>query len=78
MMESRGKAVGRYLLRIVGVVAVICGLLMAVGSLADGNLVGIVLGAVLIGGGVFALKRSGGPRRAEGSTSPPVAGQRAH
>ncbi|WP_431931527.1 hypothetical protein [Micromonospora sp. RP3T] len=64
MMDSRGKAVGRYLLRLVGGVSVIIGLLMAFSSLTDGNLVGIVLSAVLIGGGVFALKRSGGPRRA--------------
>ncbi|PTA42674.1 hypothetical protein [Micromonospora sp. RP3T] len=64
MMDSRGKAIGRYLLRLVGGVSVIIGLLMVFGSLADGNLVGIVLSAVLIGGGVFALKRSGGPRRA--------------
>ncbi|MFG1677424.1 hypothetical protein [Micromonospora sp. NPDC049282] len=77
MVDSRGKAVGRYLLRLVGGVSVICGLLMAFGSLADGNLVGIVLSAVLIGGGVFALKRSGSPRRAEGSTSAPIAGQQA-
>lgn len=74
MVDSRGKTVGRYLLRLVGGVAVIVGLLMAFSSLADGNLVGIVLSAVFIGGGVFALKRSGGPRRAEGSTSAPIAG----
>ncbi|MCZ7438087.1 hypothetical protein O7598_16880 [Micromonospora sp. WMMC241] len=74
MMDSRGKAVGRYLLRLVGGVAVIIGLLMAFSSLADGNLFGIVLSAVFIGGGVFALKRSGGSRRAEGSTSAPIAG----
>ncbi|QLQ35446.1 hypothetical protein [Micromonospora robiginosa] len=75
MMDSRGKAVGRYLLRLVGGVSVIIGLLMAFSSLVDANLVGIVLSAVLIGGGVFALKRSGGPRRAEASTSVPVAGR---
>lgn len=76
MMDSRGKAVGRYLLRLVGGVSVIIGLLMAFSSLTDGNLVGIVLSAVLIGGGVFALKRSGGPR--ETATAAPVTGRRAH
>ncbi|MGC4890903.1 hypothetical protein [Micromonospora sp. DT227] len=76
MMDSRGKAVGRYLLRLVGGVSVIIGLLMAFSSLTEGNLFGIVLSAVLIGGGVFALKRSGGPR--ESATSAPLTGQRAH
>ncbi|MGC4896700.1 hypothetical protein [Micromonospora sp. DT31] len=65
MVDSRGKSVGRYLMRLVGGVAVIVGLLGAVSSLADGNLVGIVLSAVFIGGGVFLLKRSGGSPRTE-------------
>ncbi|SCG64808.1 hypothetical protein [Micromonospora humi] len=62
MVEQRGKSIGSYLLRVVGVVAVLCGLLMAAGSLINPNVVGVVLAFLLIGGGVFALKRSGGPR----------------
>ncbi|KAB1909570.1 hypothetical protein F8279_03220 [Micromonospora sp. AMSO1212t] len=63
MVDSRGKSVGRYVMRLVGGVAVVLGLLGIFGTLADGNLVGIVLSLVFIGGGVFLLKRSGPDRR---------------
>ncbi|MEU8071089.1 hypothetical protein [Micromonospora sp. NPDC048169] len=63
MVDSRGKSVGRYLMRLVGGVAVILGLLGIFSTLAQGNLVGIVLSLVFIGGGVLLLKRSGGDRR---------------
>ncbi|SCG64802.1 hypothetical protein GA0070213_108145 [Micromonospora humi] len=66
MMDSRGRSVGRYLLRLVGGLAVICGLLMAFSSLAGGDLFGIVLSVILVGGGVFMLKRS---HRAEDAAS---------
>ncbi|MBO4138965.1 hypothetical protein J5U46_02195 [Micromonospora tulbaghiae] len=65
MVDSRGKSVGRYLMRLVGGVAVIFGLLGIFATLADGNLVGIVLSVVFIGGGVFLLKRSGPDKRAD-------------
>ncbi|AXO38121.1 hypothetical protein ACGFLT_22340 [Micromonospora chalcea] len=45
--------------------AVIFGLLGIFGTLAEGNLFGIVFSLVLIGGGVFLLKRSGGDRRTD-------------
>ncbi|MEW2590457.1 hypothetical protein AB0893_08585 [Micromonospora aurantiaca] len=65
MVDSRGKSVGRYLMRLVGGVAVILGLLGIFATLADGNLVGIVLSVLFIGGGVFLLKRSGPDRRTD-------------
>ncbi|MEU4790628.1 hypothetical protein AB0F95_13095 [Micromonospora tulbaghiae] len=65
MVDSRGKSVGRYLMRLVGGVAVILGLLGIFGTLADGNLVGIVLSLVFIGGGIFLLKRSGPDKRTD-------------
>ncbi|MGY4908161.1 hypothetical protein [Micromonospora aurantiaca (nom. illeg.)] len=52
-------------MRLVGGVAVILGLLGIFGTLAEGNLVGIVLSLVFIGGGVFLLKRSGPDRRTD-------------
>ncbi|MDW3847754.1 hypothetical protein NMK34_14205 [Micromonospora sp. BRA006-A] len=52
-------------MRLVGGVAVILGLLGTFGTLAEGNLVGIVLSLVFIGGGVFLLKRSGPDRRTD-------------
>ncbi|MBQ1041195.1 MULTISPECIES: hypothetical protein [unclassified Micromonospora] len=58
-------SVGRYVMRLVGGVAVIVGLLGIFGTLADGNLVGIVLSILFIGGGVFLLKRSGPDRRTD-------------
>lgn len=65
MVDSRGMSVGRYVMRLVGGVAVIVGLLGIFGTLADGNLVGIVLSILFIGGGVFLLKRSGPDRRTD-------------
>ncbi|MEW2444258.1 hypothetical protein [Micromonospora marina] len=65
MVDSRGKSVGRYLMRLVGGVAVIFGLLGIFGTLAEGNLFGIVFSLILVGGGVFLLKRSGPDRRTD-------------
>ena len=65
MVDSRGKSVGRYLMRLVGGVAVIFGLLGIFAMLAEGSLFGIVFSLVLIGGGAFLLKRSGGDRRTD-------------
>ncbi|WP_140158150.1 hypothetical protein [Micromonospora sp. NBS 11-29] len=78
MMDSPSGRTGRLVLRVVGVVAVVVGVLGALSSAVNGNLVGIVLSAVFIAGGVFALKRSGAPRRAGGSASASAAGQGAH
>ncbi|MCT2276680.1 hypothetical protein [Micromonospora chalcea] len=52
-------------MRLVGGVAVILGLLGIFSTLAQGNLVGIVLSILFIGGGVFLLKRSGPDRRTD-------------
>ncbi|MEU1811939.1 hypothetical protein [Micromonospora aurantiaca (nom. illeg.)] len=57
-------------MRLVGGVAVILGLLGIFATLADGNLVGIVLSVLFIGGGVFLLKRSGGGRRTDSVPRP--------
>ncbi|MFJ1542764.1 hypothetical protein ACIODS_29925 [Micromonospora chalcea] len=45
--------------------AVIFGLLGIFGTLAEGNLFGIVFSLILIGGGALLLKRSGGDRRTD-------------
>ncbi|MFI7218075.1 hypothetical protein [Micromonospora maritima] len=71
MVDSRGRSVGRYVMRLVGGVAVILGILGAFSSLADGNLVGIVLSALFLAGGVFLLKRSGDGGRAGRPASVP-------
>ncbi|MET8118549.1 hypothetical protein [Micromonospora sp. NPDC005189] len=60
MANERVKSVGGYLMRFLGGVAVIIGLLGIFSSLAEGNLVGIILCVVFIAGGAFMLKRSGG------------------
>lgn len=51
--------VGSYLMRLIGGVAVIFGILMLFAALSQGNVVGLVLGGVLVGGGAFLLTRSG-------------------
>ncbi|WP_181548787.1 DUF308 domain-containing protein [Micromonospora saelicesensis] len=46
-------------MRILGVLAIVVGVLAIVSSLSQGNLVGVILGVVFIVGGAFLLKRSG-------------------
>ncbi len=58
-MDNRVRSVSSYFLRLIGGVGVILGILGVFSSLPDGNLIGVVLGAVLIAGGVVLLKRSG-------------------
>ncbi|MEW1586903.1 hypothetical protein AB0283_15865 [Micromonospora vinacea] len=59
MANERVKSVGGYTMRILGVVAIVVGVLAIVSSLAQGNLVGVVLGAIFLAGGVVLLKRPG-------------------
>ncbi|MET8091100.1 hypothetical protein [Micromonospora sp. NPDC005220] len=59
MTNERVKSVGSFAMRILGVVAVVVGVLAIVSSLVQGNLVGVVLGAIFLAGGVVLLKRSG-------------------
>ncbi|MEW2146674.1 hypothetical protein AB0869_28080 [Micromonospora vinacea] len=59
MTNERTKSVGGYTMRILGVVAIVVGVLAIVSSLAQGNLVGVVLGAIFLAGGVVLVKRSG-------------------
>ncbi|MET7371894.1 hypothetical protein [Micromonospora arida] len=67
MTNERVRSVGGYFVRILGVLAIVVGVLGVVSSLSQGNLVGVILGVVFIVGGAFLLKRSGaaatpGPR----------------
>jgi len=62
MVDVKAKSVAGYFLRLVAGLAVLFGILMVVSSVFRSDLFGIVLGAVLIAGGVFVLKR---PTRAE-------------
>lgn len=71
MANERVKSVGGYFLRFLGGVAVILGILGIFSSLAQGNLVGIILGVVFLAGGVFLLKRSGGASQARGTAATP-------
>ncbi|WP_430500800.1 hypothetical protein ACQRWP_03740 [Micromonospora trifolii] len=59
MTNDRVRSVGGYTMRILGVLAVVVGVLGIVSSLSQGNLVGVILGVVFIVGGAFLLKRSG-------------------
>ncbi|MEU1586915.1 hypothetical protein [Micromonospora sp. NPDC005710] len=59
MANGRGRFGGRYLMRLLGGVAVIFGILMLFSALTRGDLFGLGLGVVLVGGGAFLLKRSG-------------------
>ncbi|MEU4401029.1 hypothetical protein [Micromonospora orduensis] len=64
MTNERGMSVGSYVLRLVGGVAVIVGILGFFGTLTEGNIVGLVLSVIFVVGGIVALRRSGGTRRA--------------
>ncbi|WP_328532554.1 hypothetical protein OG836_16425 [Micromonospora zamorensis] len=69
MTNERVRSVGGYFMRFLGGVAVIIGILAVFSSLAQGNLVGIVLGVVFVAGGAYMLKRSGGASQARGAAS---------
>ncbi|MEU4472130.1 hypothetical protein [Micromonospora sp. NPDC023888] len=58
MANERVKSVGGYVMRLVGGVAVIVGLLGLFATLAQGNVTGLVLSIIFIVGGVVLLKRS--------------------
>ncbi|MEU8327604.1 hypothetical protein [Micromonospora sp. NPDC048839] len=58
MANERVKSVGGYLMRFIGGVAVLVGLLGIFATLAQGNVTGLVLSIVFIVGGVVLLKRS--------------------
>lgn len=60
MTSERVKSVGGYTMRILGVLAIVVGVLGVVSSLAQGNLVGVVLGVIFVAGGAVLIKRSGG------------------
>ncbi|GAB3959910.1 hypothetical protein GCM10027614_80440 [Micromonospora vulcania] len=62
---------GGYLMRLLGGVGVIVGILGIFASLSQPNVVGVVLGVLFVAGGVVLLKRSGGGSRAGGVTSTP-------
>lgn len=64
MENERARSVGRYVMRLLGGVCVILGILAVFSALAQGNLVGVAIGAVFIAGGAFLLQRSGGFSRA--------------
>lgn len=64
MANERAKSVGGYLMRLIGGVAVILGILGIFSTLVRGNLIGTVLSVVFIVVGVFLLKRSGRAGRA--------------
>ncbi|WP_410813889.1 hypothetical protein [Micromonospora sp. 067-2] len=71
MANERVKSVGGYLMRLLGGVAVIIGILAAFSALAQGNPVGLVLAVAFIAGGAFLLKRSGrGSRAGEAASTP--------
>ncbi|MEU7978426.1 hypothetical protein AB0B63_07820 [Micromonospora sp. NPDC049081] len=59
MANGQVKNVGGLLLRVLGVLLVVVGVLGVLASLTQGNVVGIVLGVVLVVGGAVLLKRSG-------------------
>ncbi|MDG4757345.1 hypothetical protein [Micromonospora sp. WMMD710] len=71
MTNERARSVGGYVMRILGVVAIVVGILGFFASLPQGNLVGVVLGIVFIAGGAILLKRSGGVGRAREAASAP-------
>lgn len=63
MVNVKTRSVVDYVLRIVAGLAIIIGALMIFSALAQGNLFGVVLGAVLIAGGGFYFKRPGRAHR---------------
>jgi uncharacterized membrane protein HdeD (DUF308 family) len=60
MVNDRAKSAGSYVMRLVGGVAVILGVLMVFSTLAQGSLIGAALGVVFIAGGAYLVRRSGG------------------
>ncbi|MFG1867170.1 hypothetical protein [Micromonospora arborensis] len=71
MANERVKSVGGYIMRLLGGVAIIVGILMFFGTLPEGNLVGVVLSIAFVAGGAVLLKRSGGGSRAGRVASAP-------
>ncbi|MET8258670.1 hypothetical protein [Micromonospora sp. NPDC005205] len=59
MTSEQVKSVGRYPMRILGVLAIVVGVLAVVSSLAQSNLVGVILGVIFVAGGAVLVKRSG-------------------
>ncbi|MEW2427884.1 hypothetical protein AB0877_07715 [Micromonospora sp. NPDC047644] len=59
MTNERAKSVGRYTMRVLGVLAIVVGVLGVVSSLAQNNLVGVILGVIFVAGGAVLVKRSG-------------------
>ncbi|WP_422752914.1 hypothetical protein [Micromonospora sp. WMMD708] len=59
MANGQVKTIGGLLLRVLGVLLVVVGVLGALASLTQGNVVGTALGVVLVVGGAVLLKRSG-------------------
>lgn len=63
MANVTTRSVVDYVMRIVAGLAIIIGALMIFSALAQGDLFGTVLGAVLIAGGVFYFRRPGRAHR---------------
>ncbi|MDG4808784.1 hypothetical protein O7634_18730 [Micromonospora sp. WMMD1120] len=61
MTSERVSSAGSVAMRVLGVVLVVVGVLGFVGSLTQGNVVGLVLGVLFAAGGAMLIKRSGGP-----------------
>ncbi|MEU8231410.1 hypothetical protein AB0C12_17595 [Actinoplanes sp. NPDC048967] len=64
MVDITAKSVAGYILQFIAVAAVVVGVLMTVSSVVRADLIGIVLGLVLVAGGVLVLKRPRRDRRA--------------
>jgi hypothetical protein len=64
MAKVTTRSVVDYVLRLIAGLAIILGILMIFSALPQGNLFGVVLGAILIAGGVFYFKRPGRAHRA--------------
>ncbi|MEH1164107.1 hypothetical protein V6V47_01825 [Micromonospora sp. CPCC 205539] len=64
MANERVKSVGGYVMRFVGGVAIILGILGLFSGLSEGNLIGVALSIVFVAGGAVMVKRSGGAGRA--------------
>lgn len=63
MVNVKARPVVDYVVRLVAGVAAIVGALAIVSSLSRGDLFGVALGAVLLAGGAFVLKRPGRTHR---------------
>ncbi|GHJ09692.1 hypothetical protein TPA0907_40590 [Micromonospora humidisoli] len=59
MANGQMKTFGGLLMRVLGVLLVVVGVLGALASLTQGNVVGVVLGVGFVAGGAVLLKRSG-------------------